>query len=188
MQGDEARSSEMLASLLGPWEMPIDLQLFMATSMLESLVRSKSEKLYSNDELNSLINPMLAVADEKIRDRARELLRSLQRPPYRMLLNLAFKESETWGTEIVPNQNEFIKKQGKLRNAGAHALGNGGEYDIMVDHYYAQILIAYVIIMKRLGLDDALEQFEESSFLEAPRQQIRERYAIAKTKDTTDTA
>jgi hypothetical protein len=62
-------------------------------------------------------------------------------------------------------------------------LSDDSEYETMVDHYHAQILLAYVIIMKRLELpDEMLSHFEQSSFLNVARWRISNRYAISEPK------
>lgn len=182
MEGDESQSSKILASLLGSWEMPIDLQLFAATSMFESLARSGCSDTFDSKTLKRLITPMLNAADESIRSRSQGLLSLLKRPSYSMLLDSAYEESGEWGRQIVPNWALFRKEQVKLRNAGAHALGNGGEYEKMIDHYDAQILIAYIIVMKRLNLPNVvIDQFTESVFMNASRWRISKHYAVDKS-------
>lgn len=183
MEGDESQSSKMLASLLGPWEMPIDLQLFAASSMFESLARSGNDDIFDSETLKRLTSPMLDAADECIRGRSQGLLSLLKRPSYSMLLDSAYEESGRWGRKIVPNWELFRKEQIKLRNASAHALGNGGEYEKMVDHYDAQILIAYIIVMRRLGLPDvALDRFEESTFMNVSRWRVGRHYAADESR------
>lgn len=178
MKGDESQSSKMLASLLGSWKIPVDLKFFAASSMFESLARSGCDECFDKKDLERLITPMLRVADESIRDRARGLLGLLRQPSYSMLLDHAYEESDRWGRGIVPDWKRFRKEQNKLRNASAHALENNSEYEQMVDHHDAQILIAYVIIMKRLKLpDEVLDQFEDSTFMNVSRWRVSEHYA-----------
>lgn len=181
MEGDESQSVKMLASLLGSWEMPIDLQLFAASSMFESLARSGCNDVFDNETLKHLVAPMLDAADESVRNRSQGLLNLLKRPSYSMLLDSAYEESGRWGKKLIPNWERFRKEQIKFRNAGAHALGNNNEYTKMVDHHDAQILIAYIIIMKRLGLpDEILDQFEDSVFMNVSRWRVSRHYATVK--------
>ena len=82
----------------------------------------------------------------------------------------------------MPNWGQFKKVQIKLRNAGAHALDNGGEFETMVDHYDAQILLAYIIVMRRLCLPDVvLDQFEDSNFMNVSRWRLKKRYAASES-------
>lgn len=100
-----------------------------------------------------------------------------------MLLDSAYLECGEWGKAIIPDWKRFKKEQIKLRNQGAHALGNNREYEKMADHYYAQILLAYVILMKRLKLpDEVLRQFEQSNFLNAARWRVSNHYAISESQ------
>lgn len=182
MEGDEFQACKMLTSLFNSWDMPIDLKLFAATSMLESLERARCNELFTGDELSELIAPMLEAADKTIRNRAQGLLNLLRWPSYRSLLDAAYTESEQWGANIVPNWGQFKKVQIKLRNAGAHALDNGGEFETMVDHYDAQILLAYIIVMRRLCLPDVvLDQFEDSNFMNVSRWRLKKRYAASES-------
>ena len=183
MEGDEFQSSKMLASLLGPWKMPIDLQLFAASSMFESLARSGCGDVFDSETLKRMVAPMLDAADESIRGRSQGLLSLLKRPSYSMLLDSAYEESGRWGRKMVPNWELFRKEQVKLRNAGAHALGNGGEYEKMVDHHDAQVLIAYIIVMRRLGLpDEAFDRFEDSTFMNVSKIRVSRHYAVAESQ------
>ena len=179
MEGDEVQASNMLTSLLGHWDMPFDMLLFAATSMFESLARVNSEDLYDRETLESYVEPMLAAADNSIRDRARGLLSLLSRPSYGMLLDHAYEESGRWGKELIPDWKRFRKEQIKLRNEGAHALSDEREYEMMTDHYYAQIVLAYVIEMKRLNAPDAIwEAYESSSFMTVARRTLKENYSL----------
>lgn len=96
-----------------------------------------------------------------------------------MLLDHAYEESGRWGKELIPDWKRFRKEQIKLRNEGAHALSDEREYEMMTDHYYAQIVLAYVIEMKRLNAPDAiLEAFESSSFMNVARRTLKENYSL----------
>lgn len=183
MEADELQASKMLTSLLGPWNMPLDMLLFATDSMFESLARSGCGYSMDSETLKSLTEPMISIADESIRCRAQGLLSLLKRPSYSMLLDSAYSESGEWGKAIIPDWKKFKKEQIALRNSGAHALSDDSEYETMVDHYHAQILLAYVIIMKRLELpDEMLSHFEQSSFLNVARWRISNRYAISEPK------
>lgn len=178
MEAEEFQGCKMLTSLLNPWDMPIDMKLFAATSMLESLARSRCTELFNDKALNKLTTPMLEVADKSIRTRAEGLLNLLRYPSYRHLLDAAYAESEKWGANVIPNWPQFREAQVGLRNVGAHALGNSGEFEKMLDHYNAQILLAYIIVMKRLCLPDAvLDQFESSNFMNVSRWRLKKHYA-----------
>lgn len=182
MKDDELQASKMLASLLGTWSMPFDMMLFATNSMFESLARAGCD--YSVDEkaLKSL-GPIISMADESIRGRLQGLSSLLKRPSYSMLLDSAYLECGEWGKAIIPDWKRFKKEQIKLRNQGAHALGNNREYEKMADHYYAQILLAYVILMKRLKLpDEVLRHFEQSNFLNAARWRVSKHYAISESQ------
>ena len=177
-EGDRRYAANMLASLLGEWRMPLQLQFFASTTMLEALARSISKNPYTKDEVEELVAPMLEAADAKILDRTRGLLSMLERPSYAMLLRKVYEESGDWGRRLIPDWKRFEKEQRDLRNGGAHGGDTSEGRRAMIDHYHAQLALAYIVLMKCLNCSDAMvDEFERSSFQNVARWGTAERYS-----------
>ncbi len=171
-------AAKILTSLLGHWTMPLDLMLTAATTMFESLIRADRDPLFKEEEFNQLTNPILNVAHDKIHQRLKGLLELLKKPSYHMLLKEAYTESQPWSDRLIPQWKRFQEEQYKLRLSGAHGLGTEETAQIRIYHYHAQIVLGYIILMKRLGLsDETINCFEKSSFLNIARQNISEYYS-----------
>lgn len=178
LSGDEQHAAEMLTSLLGSWSMPLDLQLLAATTMLEALIRADRPSQYDDEELETLGKPIVDAADEEIRERVRSLLSLLKQPSYNQLLKEAYEEGRPWSERLIPRWSKFRKEQNDLRRRGAHGTESNMSPYLRIDHYYGQIALAYFILMKRLGIPtEAINQFEQSTFLNVARRGIAMRYA-----------
>lgn len=178
MDGDECHGCEMLTSLLGPWQMPFDLHVASATTMLEALARARNGDLYDSDELNQMLEPAIKELPDEIRDRARGLLGLIKRPSYPILLDSVYEECRPWSEDLIHDWKRFKSEQIKIRNKGAHGLAGSNNYEAMAHHYYGQIVLAYYLLMMRLGLgQSAMQHFEESSFLNAARWRLKSAYA-----------
>lgn len=176
--GDEQHAAKMLASLLGSWNMPLDLNLLAATTMFESLIRANRPSIYSKEELDELIKPIIASANDEIRERVKGLLGQLDKPSYYQLLKEAYDESKPWSERLLPHWSKFRDEQCALRIRGAHGIESDKNPYLSIDHYYAQITLAYYILMKRLGLStETIDSFEKSSFLNVARWTLTKRYA-----------
>lgn len=181
LSGDKHHAANMLTSLLGAWNMPIDLKLLSATTMLEALMRADRADIYDKETFAQLIKPMINAADEQIKDRVNGLLGLLQKPSYSQLLNEAYEESLPWSSRLIPNWNRFKKEQQALRTNGAHGKNGAADPHLQINHYNAQIVIAYIILMKRLGLPkEVIDQFENSNFLNAARWRISQYYTSSR--------
>lgn len=180
LSGDEQNAAEMLTSLLGSWNMPLDLQLLAATTMFESLIRANRPPIYDKETLDHLIEPAIASVDDEIRERVKGLLGLLNKPSYNQMLKEAYEEAKPWSERLLPRWSTFRDEQYALRISGAHGIVSDKNPHLHIDHYYAQITLAYFILMKRLGLPpEAIDQFEQSSFLNVARLEIEKRYAKA---------
>lgn len=178
MPSDIFHATEMLVSLLGDWNTPFPLKLFSANTMLESLMRSITSKPFSAKEICELIKPMMEVADDAIKNRAQGLLMLLAEPSYGMLLDEAYKASGPWGEELIPDWPRFKREQRELRTTGAHGLESENHLGYGIDHYYAQIILAYYIILLHFDAPEkVVNGFEESSFLNVARWRIKQDYA-----------
>ncbi len=179
LTGDEQHAAEMLTSLLGSWNMPLDLELLAATTMFESLIRANRPPLYDKEALGELIEPIIASANDEIRERVKGLLGMLKIPSYYQLLKEAYEEAKPWSQRLLPRWSKFRDEQYALRIGGAHGIESNENPYLRIDHYYAQITLAYFILMKRLGLPaETIDGFEESNFLNVARWEITRRYAI----------
>lgn len=175
---DEKHAAEMLTSLLGSWNMPIDLLLLTATTMLESLCRANRPPLYDNEQLKRICEPILVAVEHNLRQRVAGLLSMLARPSYNMILEEAYEKSKPWSEHLIPHWSKFKREQYTLRNGGAHGTSPDINYHIRIDHYHAQIILAYILLMKRLGLPSAtINQFEKSNFYNSARWRIASNYA-----------
>lgn len=178
LSGDERYGANILTSLLGSWNMPIDLLLMAATTMLESLARANRDNLYNPQEFKQLIKPIIEAASDELKQRVAGLLKLLQQPSYGQLLNEAYEEVRPWSENLIPNWKRFKKEQQKLRNVGAHGKNSVTNSYLQANHYNAQIVLGYIILMKRLGLSTAIiNRFEQSSFLNAARWRISRQYS-----------
>lgn len=178
LSGDEQHAAEMLTSLLGFWNMPLDLKLLAATTMFESLIRANRPPLYDKETLKNLIEPVVASADTEIRKRTESLLWQLDKPSYYQMLKEAYEEGKPWSERLLPRWPKFRDEQYALRISGAHGIESDKNPYLRIDHYYAQITLAYFILMKRLGLpQEIIDQFERSSFLNVARREITKHYA-----------
>lgn len=158
--------------------MPLDLELLAATTMFESLIRANRPPLFGEEELETISRPIIEAADEKVRKRVAGLIKLLDKPSYTTMLNEAYEESKPWGEHLIPRWSKFRDEQYSLRIGGAHGISSDKDPYLRIDHYHAQIVLAYFILMKRLGLSpEAIDQFERSSFLNASRWDISKRYS-----------
>ena len=178
LRGDEQHAAEMLTSLLGSWNMPLDLKLLAATTMFESLIRANRSAIYDKEELMELIEPVIASANEEIRERVKGLLGQLAKPSYNQMLKEAYEEAQPWSQRLLPRWSKFRDEQYVLRISGAHGIESDENPRLRIDHYYAQITLAYFILMKRLGLStETIDGFEQSNFLNVARWEITKHYA-----------
>lgn len=178
LDGDGYRASQVLTSLLSKWEMPFDLKQVAASTMLESLMRANADRLYSDEELNELVAPVVDASDPEIRDRLRGILNLLKFESYNMLLERARTEGAPWIDRLIPKWSQFKRMQHEMRNTGAHGKIAMADFDLQVDHYYASIVIAYIVLMRRLGLSaEVVDEFEKSTFLNYARERITQRYS-----------
>lgn len=178
LSDDERYGANILTSLLSSWNMPIDLLLMAATTMLESLVRANRDDLYNPQEFKQLIKPIIEAASDEIKQRVTGLLNLLQQPSYGQLLDEAYEEGQPWSGNLIPNWKRFKKEQQKLRIDGAHGKSSVTDYSLQANHYNAQIVLGYIILMKRLGLSATIiNRFEQSSFLNAARWRISRQYS-----------
>lgn len=180
---DEKYAVKVLTALLEEWKMPLNLQFIASTTMLESLARSKSKDLYSKEEMEIFRKPILSAADPKIRNRLQGLIELLKHPSYTMLLQFIYDEAKPWSTKLIEDWNKFKKEQHQLRISGAHGIAHNSDFRIMRYHYLAQIILAYYIMLKRLGFsDEQIESFEQSNFLNAARWEIANYYKLKPSK------
>lgn len=178
LTNDEFRSPQVLTSLLSKWQMPFDLRQIAASTMLESLMRANGDELYTDKELDKLAGPILDASDPKIRERLRGILGLLKHESYNMLLERARVEGAPWVDRLIPKWSQFKKKQHAIRITGAHGKTDTSDFQLRVDHYHASIVIAYIVLMRRLGLSERIvDEFEKSSFLNYPRERITQRYS-----------
>ena len=178
LSGDEQHAAEMLTSLLGSWNMPLDLELLAATTMFESLIRANRPPLYDKEALEELIEPIVTSADDEISERVKGLLSQLDKPSYNQMLKEAYEEAKPWSQRLLPRWSKFRYEQYSLRISGAHGIESDENPHLRIDHYYAQITLAYFILMKRLGLStETIDGFEQSSFLNVARWEITKHYA-----------
>ncbi|MDM8301666.1 hypothetical protein [Collinsella tanakaei] len=178
LNGDMRHAVEILTSLQGTWKMPFDLQLLAATTMFESLIRADRPPIYGAEALDELIEPIVASAKKDVRGRVKGLLSLLDKPSYNQILEEAYEEGRPWSERLIPYWSKFKKEQYSLRITGAHGINSNEGPHLRVDHYYAQITLAYFILMKRLGLPpETIDRFERSSFLNVARWNITKRYA-----------
>lgn len=186
---DEWHAAQMLTSLFGSWNMPLDLELLAATTMFESLIRANRPPLFGEEELETISKPIIEAADEKVRKRVAGLIKLLDKPSYTTMLNEAYEESKPWGEHLIPRWSKFRDEQYALRVGGAHGISSDKDPYLRIDHYHAQIVLAYFILMKRLCLPpEAIDQFERSSFLNASRWDISRRYSRPKPETKTTAA
>ena len=136
--------------------MPFDLQQIAASTMLESLMRANGDQLYTDDEFDKLVGPILDASDPKIRERLRGILGLLKHESYNMLLERAREEGAPWVDRLIPKWSQFKKKQLAMRNTGAHGKTDTCDFQLRVDHYHASIVIAYIVLMHRLGLSERI--------------------------------
>lgn len=177
LSGDEEHAAKMLTSLLGSWNMPLDLELLAATTMFESLIRANRPPLYDKETLKGLIEPIVASADDEISERVKGLLGQLDKPSYNQMLKEAYEEAKPWSKRLLPRWSKFRDEQYALRVSGAHGIESDENPHLRIDHYYAQITLAYIILMKRLGLStETIDEFERSSFLNVARWEITKHY------------
>lgn len=177
MNGDERYATSLLSSLLRPPAGSPTKLVFDATAMLEAVGRLDEEGLYTKEELSRLIDPMIRVADDEIKDRVRGLFGMLSRRSYRMVLAGIYDICGKWGRELIEDWNRFSKEQYLMRNQGAHGLKPGEQIDVSMNHYYAQILLAYLVLMIRMGFeDDVLDNFMNSGFLSSAKWRIKQAY------------
>lgn len=178
LSGDEQHAAEMLTSLLGSWNIPLDLELLAATTMFESLIRANRPPLYDKEALGELIELIVTSANEEIRERVKGLLSQLDKPSYNQMLKEAYEEAKPWSQRLLPRWSIFRNEQYSLRISGAHGIESDENPHLRIDHYYAQITLAYFILMKRLGLStETIDGFEKSTFLNAARREITKHYA-----------
>lgn len=178
LKGEERHAVEIMTSLLGGWDAPFELILMAANTMIEALARARNGALYSKTEFNDLVKPMIDAAPEEIKQRAEGVLSLLMNPSYPMLLDRIRQECQPWLSHLICNWKVFKKEQIELRNNGAHGKAGEGINQMMIDHYYAQICLAYYVLMTRMGLgDDVINRFEESQFLNAARWNIQKHYS-----------
>ena len=179
MGPDDDHGCKVLTSLLGQWDMPFDLLLMAATTALESLARGSDScrNTYDNETIKRLKSLCRdAVHDDQFK-RIEGLLDQLKRPSYRMLLDAVYEECRPWSERLIPNWRLFRREQTSLCIQGAHGLTGTDNYELVGNHYYGQILLAYLVIMKRLGLgDETFREFFNSKFLNAARWRLREAY------------
>ena len=96
------------------------------------------------------------------------------------MLKEAYEEAKPWSERLLPRWSTFRDEQYALRISGAHGIESDKNPHLRIDHYYAQITLAYFILMKRLGLPpETIDQFEQSSFLNVARRKIQKCYAKA---------
>lgn len=178
LTGDEYRASQVLTSLLSKWEMPFDLMQVAASTMLESLMRANADQLYSDDEFDEMVTPILDASDPDIVNRLRGILNLLKFESYNMLLERARIEGAPWVDRLIPKWSQFKRMQHQMRNTGAHGKAAMANLSLRVDHYHASIVIAYIVLMRRLGLsDDLVDEFEKSTFMNHARERITQRYS-----------
>lgn len=185
---EEYHAAEILTSLLINWNMPLELQFFAATAMLESLARTYSEDTLSKEEFKVLTNSVseaintIDISDKTIINRLNGLLGLLKHPSYSMLLDLAYENTKPWSDELIQDWNLFKKEQISFRHSGAHGTTkHNNNYMIVMYHYQAQIILAYVLLMKKLEFtDQEIDQFWRSSFMNVSRWNIKQHYALQK--------
>lgn len=174
---DERYASQVLTSLLSNWEMPLDLMFTASTIMLESLARSNSKDCLTDDEFKRLTKPILKAADTSIKDRLRGLLGLLKHPSYSMLLDAIYEEGKPWSKNLIKDWKTFRNNQISLRHSGAHGVKNNDGHSLVYDHYQAQLILAYIVLLKRLGFTkEQIDQFENSNFMNVSRWNIKQRY------------
>lgn len=174
---DERLASQVLTSLLGDWEMPLDLFFIASTTMLESLARSHSKDCLTEDEFKIISKPIMKAADSSIKNRLQGLLGLLKHPSYSMLLDAIYEEGKPWSEHLIQDWKSFRTTQITLRHSGAHGIKNTNQHLLIYNHHQAQIVLAYIIFMIRLGFTEKeIESFENSYFMNASRWRIRQQY------------
>ena len=156
--------------------------------MLESLARTYSEDTLSKDEFKILTNSVseainaIDILDETTINRLNGLLGLLKHPSYSMLLDLAYENTKPWSDELIQDWDLFKKEQVSFRHSGAHGTTKqNNNYIIVLYHYQAQIILAYVLLMKKLEFtDQEINQFWQSSFMNVSRWNIKQHYNIKK--------
>jgi len=145
--------------------------------MLESLARSHSKDCLTEDEFKIISKPIMKAADSSIKNRLQGLLGLLKYPSYSMLLDAIYEEGKPWSEHLIQDWKNFRTTQITLRHSGAHGIKNTNQHLLIYNHFQAQIVLAYIIFMIRLGFTEKeIESFENSNFMNASRWRIRQQY------------
>lgn len=94
----------------------------------------------------------MKAADSSIKNRLQGLLGLLKYPSYSMLLDAIYEEGKPWSEHLIQDWKNFRTTQITLRHSGAHGIKNTNQHLLIYNHYQAQIVLAYIIFMIRLGL------------------------------------
>lgn len=181
LKENERRAAEILTTLLGGWTMPLELPLTAASTMMDALGRAGEKKPYSKKEFCQLKEPILNATPEPLRDRVEAILGQLNSHSYSERLDAIFEECGEYGKALIEDWDGFKRVQRDLRNKGAHALDGKEDVSVQVDHYYALVLLAYRVLLKRLDASEAtMKSFCDSRFLIGARERIRLRYSMSK--------
>ena len=141
-------------------------------------MRANADQLYSDDEFDDMVTPILDASDPEIVNRVRGILNLLKFESYNMLLERARIEGAPWVDRLIPKWSQFKRAQHDMRTTGAHGKAAMANLPLRVDHYHASIVIAYIVLMRRMGLsDDLVDEFEKSTFMNHARERITQRYS-----------
>ena len=171
-------------SLLGRWEMPLNLEFFASAVVLEALshdtTRDGDGKVLLVDE-----DVLRAVKSSNMRADIKEtVVQELYRHQNSNdLTNKLLAELGEYAAYVVPNQHLFMREHRDARNGHAHLnpdkLKKSPQLEDLLVHTKAVQLLCYGALCMRLGMSakDVLDAIRESRYMEEYLRRSREHYA-----------
>lgn len=179
-------ASKTFVSLLGRWDMPINLEFFASAVVLEAL----SHDMTSDGDGRVLLVDESVLEEVNQSDLSDETKEAVLKELYRHrnsgdLERKLIEELGEYATYVVPNLETFMAEHRDARNGYAHLnpekLRQSPQALDLLVHTKAVQLLSYGALCMRMGLSaqDVLAAIKESHFMESYVRQSREHYALS---------